>query len=100
DRGNQTFLALGQQRTDHPDVVRGNPDLVGDLFVAVTPTPQCINVLKQIDGAMLTACAIFDQTHDEAVAFCGVNDRRRDLCLTQTKKGLDATLSANEIVLE
>jgi hypothetical protein len=47
---------------------------------------------------MLASCAVLDKTHDEAIAFLGVNYNGWNLCLAKLHERLDPTLATNKIV--
>lgn len=47
---------------------------------------------------MLTSCAVFEEAHDQAIAFLSLNYDGWDLRLTELYERLDSTLTANEII--
>jgi hypothetical protein len=56
------------------------------------------SILQKIDRPMLAPCTVFNQAHDQAIAFLGLNDNNWDFCLTELNEGLDSTLATYKII--
>jgi hypothetical protein len=47
---------------------------------------------------MLAPCTVFNQAHDQAIAFLGIDDNGWDLRLTELNEGLDSALATHKVV--
>ena len=60
----------------------------GNLGPSVSPFLQAFDIAQKIEGAMLSAGQVFDKAHHQTVFAAGLDDDRRDLCLSEFLKGL------------
>src|SRR5450759_1725974 len=47
---------------------------------------------------MLASCAVFNEAHDQAITFLGLNYNSRDLRLTELDERFNSTLATNKII--
>jgi hypothetical protein len=94
----EPFLALFQKGPDHMNIFNANADLWRNFAVAVPAATQGADVLQQVDRPMLASCTVFNETHDQAIAFLGLDDNGRDFRLTELDERFNSTLTANEII--
>ena len=98
DGAQQPMFAVLQQSKDGLDVFDGQAGLLRDRCVVIAAPLQTLDVVKQVDGAVLAASQILHQAHDQAVFGIGLDDDRRDLLLAKRLIGLKSALAADEIV--
>ena len=75
-------------------------DLFPDLAVVVAALSQGADFAHEIDGLVLAAGTVLDEAHDQAVAFIGIDDDGGNFALAELDEGLEATLTADEIILD
>ena len=47
---------------------------------------------------MLASCAVFNEAHDQAVAFFGLDDDGRNFCLAELNERFNSTLTTNKVI--
>jgi hypothetical protein len=94
----QSVLAVFEQPDDVADVLEAEAGLLGDLFRAISPLLQPLNVPEELYSAVLSPGEVLHEAHHQAVLTAGLDDDGRDLALAKLPEGLKATLAAHEIV--
>ena len=47
---------------------------------------------------MLAPCTVFNEAHDQAIAFLGLDDNGWDLRLTELNEGFDSALATHKVI--
>ena len=68
-----------QQSKDAFDVFERQASLPRDLGFLIAAPLQALDVVEEVDGAMLAPGEILHQAHDEAILGFGLDDDGRDL---------------------
>src|SRR5258708_4996098 len=80
------------------NIFNTNAYLRRDFAIAISAPAQRADVLQQVDRPMLASCAVFNEAHDQAITFLGLNYNRRDLRLTELDERFNSTLATNKII--
>ena len=99
NRLEQSLLAFAQEPYDCLDVRGVEAGLLCDVATRVTPVLERRNLLGKLHGAVLPACEVFDQAHQQKILFRSVDDDRWNLSLAVGLIGFKSALPANQVVL-
>src|ERR1700730_2221717 len=92
------MLTLLKQSNYSLDVFDAQSGFLADLGIAVTSLLEALDVVEQVDRAVLPAGKVFDQAHHHAVLCVSLHHQGRDLALAKHLVRLQPTLAADEIV--
>jgi hypothetical protein len=93
--GNEPFFSLLKQARDHVHVFKCQTDLGGNLSVVIAALSKRTDFLNQVDCSMLAPGAVFNQTHNKALAFVRLDHDRRNDRLLKFHERLEPALAAN-----
>src|SRR5258708_8499652 len=99
DCGNQPLFALFKKSADHTNIVAGDTDFRSDFVIVVATAAQGADVLQQVYCSVLPSRAIFNKTHNQTVAFLGLNHNCWNFCLAELNECFDTALAANEVAV-
>jgi hypothetical protein len=99
DCGNQPLFALFKKSADHTNIVAGDTDFRSDFVIVVATAAQGADVLQQVYCSVLPSRAVLNKTHNQTVAFLGLNHNCWNFCLAELNECFDTALAANEVVV-
>ncbi len=98
DSTQQAMFTLLEKTNDASDIFNRETGLTGDCRVAIAPLLQALNVVEQIDGAVLAAGKVLHQAHHQAILSVSLDDEGGYLALAEHLIRLKSTLAADEVV--
>ena len=98
-QGNQPLFALFKKSADHTNIVAADADFRSDFVIVVATAAQGADVVQQVYCSVLPSRAILNKTHNQTVAFLGLNHNCWNFCLAELNECFDTALAANEVVV-
>ena len=96
DGAKQPMLAILQQSKNGFDIFDGEAGFSSDGGVVIAPLLQALDVMQQVDRAMLPAGEILHQAHHHAIFGVGLDDDGRNLVLAERLISFQPALAANK----